>query len=163
VALLCDLLGAEVTQYRRLLRLAWRQTSYLRRQDVQRLEINAEQWQKYLPLADTARIKRETYLSELATKFDLKDDRLAPQLLLDRADNEQKRQISVAVQNLLEVANQLNRQNALNRQLADFCLELAHEESEIFKRGVLEDPSGCYEDDARKTKAPPGKVIIRQA
>jgi len=162
-AVLCELLHAEEAHYRRLLRLAWRQTSYLRRQDVPRLEINAEQWTKYLPRADTARVKREAYLSELAVKLDLNDDSLAPQLLLDRADIEQKKRIDAAVERLLEVANKLNRQNELNRQLADFCLELAHEESEIFKQGVLEDPSGCYEDDACKTTAAPGKVFIRQA
>ena len=163
VGTLCDLLGQEEQEYRRLLRLAWRQSGYLRRQDVPRLEKNAEQWQMYLPQADAARIKREAFIGELAGGRELVDERPAPQLLLDRADNMQRQTLNKAVGRLLEAVGDLNRQNEMNRQLADFCLELTREEGAIFKRGVLEDPAGCYEDDAKKSQAPPGKVIIRRA
>jgi len=163
VSTLCDLLMFEEKEYRRLLRLAWRQTGYLRRQDVQRLENNAEQWRKYLPQADAARIRREAFLSKLADQLGLADERLAPQFLLDRADNNQRTMISEAVHRLVDVTSDLNRQNELNRQLTGFCLELAYEENRIFQEVVLEDPGGGYEDTARKTKSAPGKVIRRRA
>jgi len=163
VQALCNLLEREELEYRRLLRLAWRQNGYLRRQDVQRLESNAEQWQKFLPLADAARIKREEFISEIALKLGIHDERLAPQFLLNFADNNQRQALNAAVGQLVHTASDLNKQNELNRQLADFCLELAREEGEIFKNGVLEDPTSCYADDAQKSTAPPGKVITRQA
>jgi hypothetical protein len=163
IEILCDLLDREEREYRRLLRLAWRQNGYLRRQDLQRLEMNADQWQKYLPLADAARIKREEFLSDLSLRMELGDERRASQYLIECADIEYRQILREAVQRLIGTASDLNRQNELNRHLADFCLDLTREEAEIFKQGVLEDPVGCYEDDAQKSKSRPGKVIIRQA
>jgi hypothetical protein len=75
----------------------------------------------------------------------------------------QRQTLNKAVGRLIEAVGDLNRQNEMNRQLADFCLELTREEGAIFKRGVLEDPAGCYEEDAKKSHAPPGTVIIRRA
>ena len=51
-------LDLEDSNYRRLLRLAWRQNSYMQRQDVDRLEANAREWARYLPEANEARIAR---------------------------------------------------------------------------------------------------------
>jgi len=50
--LLTSLMDTEDLNYRRLLRLAWRQNSYMKRQDVDRLEANAADWAKHLPTAD---------------------------------------------------------------------------------------------------------------
>lgn len=63
---LAELLENEESQYRRLLRLAWRQNSYMKRQDVVRLETNSREWNRYLPLANQARGAREKYLVQMA-------------------------------------------------------------------------------------------------
>ncbi len=160
---LCSLLAAEEQEYRRLLRLAWRQAGYLRRGDVARLEHNAAEWQRYLAQARAARERREAATGELADRLGLNADRHAPQFLLDLADNESKAEIRAAVEVVVTKAAELSRQNELNRQLAGFCLDLASEEAEIFRRCVLEDPAGCYAGDARKAQAGPGGVFIKQA
>jgi len=62
-----------------------------------------------------------------------------------------------------DTALRLARQNELNRALAEFCLDLVREESEIFKRCVLDDPSGCYGEDALRADRGPGGVLVKQA
>ncbi len=163
----CLRLGAvldmEGTQYRRLLRLAWRQNSYMQRQDVDRLEANAKEWGRYLPLADEARIARERYVGELASKNGLSIPPGRVEDLLDYTDPETKRTVAGALGQVRRVAAKLARQNELNRLLAEFCLDLVHEEAEIFKSAVLENPAGCYDEDARNLGRGPGGVIVRQA
>ena len=65
---LTALMNTEDTQYRRLLRLAWRQNSYMKRQDVDRLEANAHEWAHFLPQADQSRIARERCVASLASR-----------------------------------------------------------------------------------------------
>jgi hypothetical protein len=160
---LCAVLGAEEREYRRLLRLAWRQAAYLRRGDVDRLEGNAREWQRCLAATRRAREIRETVTAEITTRLGLRRDRQEPQFLLDLADNESRREIRAAVEAVVTKAAELGRQNELNRQLAGFCLDLVSEEAEIFRRAVLEDPAGRYAGDARKAQAGPGGVFIKQA
>lgn len=160
---LCSLLAAEFWEYRRLLRLAWRQNHYLRRHDVGRLENNAAEWRKYLPTAEAARCRREQFLGELQERLGLEDQEATPQLFLKNADHEGSTEVRDALAELVRTAGDLCRQNEINRQLAGFCCDLVREEAEIFKRCVLEDPVGCYEEDAQRTVAAPGGVLTRQA
>ena len=63
---LCSCLAAEERAYRRLYRLARRQNRYLCRHDIERLEANAQEWGKYLPMATAARRARERCIAERA-------------------------------------------------------------------------------------------------
>ncbi|MFH1845497.1 MAG: flagellar export chaperone FlgN [bacterium] len=161
--LLCQLLQKEEHEYRRLLRLAWRQGAYLRRHDVERLEKNAGQWQKYLRQAQYARQQRERFTRQLGQELGLGERAAETQFLAEFADYTNRTSIERAVQSLVQIAGDLVRQNEMNRQLAKFCLDLAQEEMRIFKQCVLEDPAGCYEGDATKTSAPPGGVLVKKA
>ena len=158
-----DILDTECSHYRRLLRLAWRQNSYMQRQDVNRLEENAREWGRYLPLANEARIARERCVGQLAVRNGLSIPPARVDDLLDYTDPETKQTVAGALGGVRRVAADLARQNELNRLLAEFCLDLAHEEAEIFKSAVLENPSGCYDEDARNKGHGPGGVIVRQA
>jgi hypothetical protein len=157
------ILDMEGTHYRRLLRLAWRQNSYMQRQDVDRLEANATEWSRYLPLANEARIARERCVGELASRNGLDIPPSRVEDLLDYTDPETKRTVAGALGQVRRAAAKLARQNELNRLLAEFCLDLVHEEAEIFKSSVLENPAGCYDEDARNLGRGPGGVIVRQA
>ena len=157
------ILDTEGTHYRRLLRLAWRQNSYMQRQDVDRLEANAREWGRYLPLANEARITRERCVGQLAVKNGLSIPPARVEDLLDYTDPETKRTVAGALGGVRRVAADLARQNELNRLLAEFCLDLVHEEAEIFKSSVLENPVGCYDEGARNLGRGPGGVIVRQA
>ncbi len=156
-------LDLEGTHYRRLLRLAWRQNSYMQRQDVDRLEANAREWGRYLPMANEARIARERCVGELAARNGLTIPPGRVEDLLDYTDPETKRKVAGALGGVRRAAARLARQNELNRLLADFCLDLVHEEAEIFKSAVLDNPAGCYDEGARNQGRGPGGVIVRQA
>jgi len=157
------ILDTEGTHYRRLLRLAWRQNSYMQRQDVDRLEANAREWARYLPLANEARIARELCVGELAARNGLNIPPSRVEDLLDYTDPETKRTVAGAIGSVRQAAAKLARQNELNRLLAEFCLDLVQEEAEIFKSAVLDNPVGCYDEDARNLGRGPGGVIVRQA
>lgn len=163
----CLRLGAyldlESAQYRRLLRLAWRQNSYMQRQDVDRLEANAREWARYLPQANEARITRERYLGELAAQCGLEIPPARVEDLLDYTEPETKQKVARALGQVRHTSAKLARQNELNRLLAEFCLDLVHEEAEIFKSSVLQDPNGCYDGDAHNRGRGPGGVIVKQA
>ncbi len=161
--LLCSLLEVEVRHYKRLLRLAWRQNSYMRRQDVDRLDINAREWAKFLPLADEARIARERFVQELAQAQGLSCPPVALEAIFGTANPETRQELSGMVNDLRAISVRLERQNELNRQLAEFCLDLAREEAEIFRSTVLTDPTGCYGNNARNSTRGPGGVLVRQA
>ena len=160
---LAGLLGEELTHYRRLLRLAWRQNSYMRRQDVDRLGANARDWGRWIPAADRARLARERLVAALGDRLGVAIPPGRVGDLLDYAGGDQKAVVAGLLREIRTTAGALARQNALNRQLTEFCLDLAHEEAEIFKRCVLADPAGCYRGDARHTDRGPGGVIVRQA
>ncbi len=161
--LLASLLEIENHQYRRLLRLAWRQNSYMKRQDVDRLDSNAAEWSKYLPMADEARIARERFIQELAQQKNISRSPALMDEILKEATEETRSIVKTAVNNLRAVSVRLERQNELNRQLAEFCLDLAREEAEIFRSSVLSDPTGCYGKDAQNASRGPGGVLVRQA
>lgn len=160
---LSDILEHECRQYRRLLRLAWRQNSYMQRQDVDRLDANAREWAKYLPLANQARISRERYVGELAARMGLSIPPHRVEDLLDYTAPQAKRSVASALGGVRRSAARLARQNELNRLLAEFCLDLVHEEAEIFKNAVLDNPAGVYDGEARNQSSGPGGVLVRQA
>lgn len=160
---LADLLRQELTHYRRLLRLAWRQNSYMKRQDVDRLAANARDWGRWIPAADRARVARERLVAALGTRLGVAIPPGRVGDLLDYAGAPCRAEVDALLREIRHTAGRLARQNALNRQLAEFCVELAHEEAEIFKRCVLADPSGCYRGDARHNDLGPGGVLVRQA
>jgi hypothetical protein len=156
-------LEAECREYRRLLRLAWRQNSYMRRQDVDRLEANARDWARHLPAADAVRIARERMVDELARKAGIAIPPGRVGDLLDYAAPDPKAAVRRALGELRTAAARLARQNEMNRTLAEFCLDLSHEETEIFRRTVLDDPRGSYDENARASTRGPGGVVHRQA
>ncbi|MBM4130435.1 flagellar protein FlgN [bacterium] len=160
---LADLLGRELTHYRRLLRLAWRQNSYMKRQDVDRLAANGRDWGRWIPAADGARLERERLVAALGQRLGVAIPPGRVGDLLDYAGAGNRGEITALLGAIRQTAGKLARQNALNRQLAEFCLELAHEEAEIFKRCVMADPSGRYRGDARQNDRGPGGVLVRQA
>ena len=163
----CVRLGAildlEGHHYRRLLRLAWRQNSYMQRQDVDRLESNAREWARYLPQANEARISRERFVSELADRQGVTIPPGRVEDLLDYTDPGTKQTVARSLGQVRHAAARLARQNELNRLLAEFCLDLVHEEAEIFKSAVLDNPAGCYDQGARNQARGPGGVIVKQA
>jgi hypothetical protein len=156
-------LDQESIHYRRLLRLAWRQNSYMQRQDVDRLDANAREWALYLPQANEARIARERYLEGLASQSGLDIPPARVEDLLDYTAPETKQKVTRALSQVRHTSARLARQNELNRLLAEFCLDLVHEEAEIFKSSVLNDPSGCYDGEAHNRGRGPGGVIVKQA
>ncbi len=161
--LLVSLLEVETHNYKRLLRLAWRQNSYMKRQDVDRLDFNSGQWSKFLPAANESRIAREQFVQRIAHDqgISIPPSKLSD-LLSSTGDDTQERVMEV-LNDLKATTVRLARQNELNRELATFCLDLAHEEAEIFKKCVLNDPSGCYSGNAVNTQRGPGGVLVRQA
>jgi hypothetical protein len=160
---LCSVLAAEERAYRRLLRLARRQNRYLRTHALDRLESNAQEWSKYLPLATSARRAREELVAGYAARCGFEAPPPSPASLLDYTGLEVKQAVRGHVRALLEITGRLARQNELNRRLASYCLDLVREETEIFRDGVLTDPSGRYGEDAQRTTAGPGGVLVRQA
>ena len=161
--LLTALLTVENENYRRLLRLAWRQNSYMKRQDVDRLESNSRDWAQYLPSADQARITRERFVAELAQLAGISVPPGRVSDLLDYTDPSSKQQVIAVMGRLRDTAARLARQNELNRNLAEFCLDLAQEESKIFQKCVLKDPAGCYGGDAKATSRGPSGFLVKQA
>ena len=131
--LLASLLEIEDRNYRRLLRLAWRQNSYMRRQDVDRLESNAGEWALYLPRANEARIARERFVGQMG---DALGRPIPPNKMidiLDFADSDTRRKVVHSIKTLQDTTMSLARQNELNKNLAEYCLDLAGEESKLFK------------------------------
>ncbi len=160
---LAELLGREDEHYRRLLRLAWRQNSYMKRQDVDRLEANSRDWTRYLAQAHLARAAREKFLNALGRQMGINVQPGNISAFLGGPPSPARDQVRALLARIKRTALKLARQNQLNRSLAEFCLDLVQEESEIFKRCVLDDPSGCYGEDARKADRGPGGVLVRQA
>jgi len=156
-------LVAEESNYRRLLRLAWRQNSYMKRQDVDRLEANSLDWSRFIPQADAARITRERLVSELAAKAGVIIPPGRVEDLLDYTDQNAKSKVRTALTGLRKAAARLARQNEINRTLAEFCLDLSREETEVFKQAVLADPKGTYDGNASTAARGPGGVVRRQA
>lgn len=161
--LLVSLLEVEVHHYKRLLRLAWRQNSYMKRQDVDRLDANARDWARWLPVANESRLAREKYLQQVSRETGVRIPPGRIDDLLAHASSSTRELVREVVNELKATAVRLARQNELNRDLASFCLDLAREEAEIFKKCVLSDPSGCYSGTARTTSRGPGGVLVRQA
>ena len=161
--LLVSLLEVETLHYKRLLRLAWRQNSYMKRQDVDRLEANAVEWSRYLPRANESRIARERFIHRLSLELGITIPPGTVKDLLAGVPQDGRTLIREMLNELKATTTRLARQNELNRDLAKFCLDLAQEEAEIFKKCVLKDPSGCYSGTAMNTSRGPGGVLVRQA
>ena len=104
---LAVLMDAEEGHYRRLLRLAWRQNSYMKRQDVDRLDANAADWSRHLPEADQARIARERLVTDLASLSGVKIPPGQINDLLDYTDIRTKQQVQDALGRLRNTAAQL--------------------------------------------------------
>ena len=161
--LLASLLEIEEKNYRRLHRLAVRQNSYMRRQDVDRLAANSVDWNKHLTRANEARIARERFMNELSLTMGVPIPPGTIEDLIALTQPEVGRQVRRVLVELRGTARRLGRQNALNHQLAEFCLDLAQEEVRIFKSCVIDDTQGCYKDDAQPSSKGPGGVLVRQA
>ncbi len=159
---LCALLTEEEGHYRRLRRLSWRQTAYLKRHDAARLEENSREWQKLLPCANVARRRREQFIADLFGRLGVTAPGSLTQAILDRADPADQEVLRAAVQRLTRTVSDLYRQNGMNVLLARFCVDLIDQEAAIFKQCVLDDPAGCYAGDGQKA-ARPGGVMLRQA
>jgi len=155
-------MGSEDRHYRRLLRLAWRQNSYMKRQDVDRLEANADEWAHYLPRADEARITRERFVAELASRVGINIPPGRVSDLLDYTDQDTKRTVTAAMNSLRRTAGRLAKQNALNRSLAEFCAELGDGESQVRKKCVLEDPKRGSGGSAKTTERGPDRLLVKQ-
>ena len=164
-AALCRLLDEEEMQYRRLRRLAWRQTAYLKRRDAERLEKNAHEWRQFVPLAEAARRRREAHVAALARHLGEAEGTLAGPELAARAGPPHRERIAAAVCRLAATAGDLYRQNGLNALLARFCLELVQQEADIFRQVVTGDPSGGYAESGRRAAGAgaTGSVIWRRA
>ncbi|MCP4572061.1 MAG: flagellar protein FlgN [bacterium] len=160
--LLASLLEVEDHNYRRLLRLAWRQNSYMKRQDVDRLEANASDWQSYLPRANEARGARERFVKMVVGGLGLADSKRTRDLL-PYLGAEPGLLVRRALADLDRTMARLARQNELNRHLAEFCLELAREEARIFREVLLDDPAGCYGQDAVARTGGTSRMVQKQA
>ena len=159
--LLASLLEIEDRHYRRLLRLAWRQNSYMKRQDVHRLEANAEDWARHLPPATEARSARERFVRQLGAETGR--ERVRVRDLLKNLTPAARREVESVLAVLDSTTSRLARQNELNRHLAEFCLDMAREEARIYRDVLLDDPSGCYDKSAQTCQRGAGGVLVRQA
>ncbi|PIE75768.1 hypothetical protein CSA17_05710, partial [bacterium DOLJORAL78_65_58] len=130
---------------------------------VDRLDANAREWARYLPLADEARIARERFVREVVAATGAASGEEGVQKLRDNTDEKARKHLDRTLEELKEVSTRLARQNELNRQLAEFCLDLAREETELFKKAVLSDPTGCYGQNAQATTRGAGGVLVKQA
>ncbi len=159
---LSDLLDAEADCYAHLLDLARQQGRLMRDQDLAGLAENTQSWQHSLPLADGARIRRERLAAELMTRGDQPAEAATLTAWLPKLPPLHREGIEPAVRRVRATVRALDRQNELNRRLAEFCLDLVEEEAAVFRRAVLTDPSGRYDGAARCTQSGPGGVLERQ-
>ncbi len=158
---LCALLEDEAEQYAILLALAMEQEHCMEHHDVPALAENAQRWQQSLPPADAVRIQRERCAAALLATVASRPTSLTA--ALPALPPTARRELAPRLTRVRRAALALARQNELNRRLAAFCLDLVAEEASLFRRGVLEDPAGCYDGEARPTQSGPGGVLVRQA
>jgi hypothetical protein len=156
------LLATEETAYRRLLRLAVRQNRYLRRQDLARLEANADEWRRHLPGAESARALRERYLEQLGDDRGIERGALSMSGLARGTGGDHGRELRCRLRAWEETTGELMRQNSLNGMLARFCLGLVDEEAAILCRGMT-GKDGCYDASGGERKGACAGVIVRQA
>jgi hypothetical protein len=157
-----DLLAAEAVCYGELLLLARQQGQLMRDQDLAGLAENTQSWQQSLPLADSTRIRRERLAAELMGRDDPAAATGSLTAWLPQLPSRHRDDLEPAVRRVRATVQALDRQNELNRRLAEFCLDLVEEEAAVFRRAVLTDPSGRYDGAARCTQAGPGGVLERQ-
>ena len=118
---------------------------------------------QHLPDADAARIRRERCCDELRAALGPEAAGLRLDAMLEHCEPERRRRVRAVLDDLGRTAGRLARQNELNRHLAGFCLDLARQESTIFRDCVLDDPAGCYGRDARNANRGAGGVLVKQA
>lgn len=157
-----DLLAAEADCYAHLLELARQQGQLMRDQDLSGLAENTQSWQASLPLADGARIRRERLAADLMGRGGAPAAAQTLSAWLPSLPTRHREELEPAVRRVRSAVRALDRQNELNRRLAEFCLDLVEEEAAVFRRAVLTDPSGRYDGAARCTQAGPGGVLERQ-
>lgn len=156
-----SLLSAEMSEYRRLSRIAIKQNSYMRKRDVRRIEHNATEWAKYLPIAEKAKKARESmlineigYSKKQLNSINIQDlEKMAGSLPDSFCDAWDKWKSSIA---------DLERQNSLNGILAHFCLELVSDEL----GAIREDCSSkqdCYDTQGEIPDGRINSVITRRA
>jgi len=154
-------LNAETFEYCRLHRIAIKQNSYLRRRDVKRIEHNAQEWAKYLPLAETAKKARESmlideigYSEKQLNSLNIQDlENLAGSLPDSFCETWDKWKTSIA---------DLERQNNLNGILAHFCLELVSDELGAIREDCS-DEQDCYDTQGEIPGGRIKSVITRRA
>ncbi|MBT4292233.1 hypothetical protein HOD41_06035 [bacterium] len=156
-----SLLSAELFEYRRLRRIAIKQNSYLRKRDVQRIEHNATEWAKYLPMAEKAKNARESMLvneigcsEKQLNSLNIQDlEKLAGSLPDSFCETWDKWKLSIS---------DLERQNNLNGILARFCLELVSDELGAIKEDCS-DKQDCYDTQGGIPGGKINSVITRRA
>jgi hypothetical protein len=159
---LSDLLEAEADCYVHLLELARQQGQLMRDQDLIGLAENTQNWQQLLPLADSARIRRERQAAALMANHGPAVGPITLTAWLPSLPLLHREDLEPAVRRVRATVRALDRQNELNRRLAEFCCDLVEEEASVFRRAVLTDPSGRYDGAARCTESGPGGVLERQ-
>lgn len=160
---LCNLIERETASYRRLWRLAVRQNSYMRRGDTERLEANAREWDRWLPDCESLQAERSEAQRALVERHGWPRDAESVVAWAERNAHPQVERLTGLRDAWREAAEELNRQNALNGDLARFCLDLVADETEIFRRGIGEEQGGGYDDQGQLTGAVSGGVVTHRA
>ena len=155
VAEFLSLMAREIDCYKRLLRLSTRQNRYMRSQDAMRLELNAGEWGRYLPVAEEARTMRLAAMNRLFDIYDVAHRESGPIPLLSHLPVEAGERLRDLRDQWNRTVEALTRQNALNGMLARFCLETINEEAEIFRGCVVGKDGGCYDGHGHVTPTDP--------
>ncbi len=130
---------------------------------MDRLEANAGEWGVFLPRANEARLARERFVGQMGEAIGRPIPPNKMTDILEFTDAGTRKKVVLAIRRLQDTTLRLARQNELNRNLAEYCLDLAGEETKIFQRCLTEDPDGCYDGEAKPNGRTPGGFVHRQA
>jgi hypothetical protein len=158
---LSSLMKAEIVEYNRLYRIAVKQNNYMRKQDIDRLDNNATEWAKYLPIAEYAKNCRETLMKRL---FKCDDTQIKKIKIKDFEDlaGSLPDSFHELWNNWLESITKLERQNSLNGVLAKFCLEMVTDEIGAIRDECF-DKQSCYDTHGEFSGNHVNSVIVRKA
>ncbi len=160
---LCGLLEDETQAYRRLWRLAVRQNHYMRNQDTARLASNTKDWERALPEVQSIRHNREQLQRSLAERRGWPRDVETLEDWAQRNGHPEAERLLLLRDEWKTAAEELARQNALNGNLARFCLDLVMDEAEVFRRGIQEGDGGSYDENGKRADAGTGGVVTHRA